>query len=400
LAFNVGGSGEEKFISVVKDGKYQNTLSAGAVINFFPRSASGFFMPSDAWQTRSIVERHYEIHTRYADAVDVSKDTAFINTAIRSLRAYEQLLRRRFGEYDKSVKRQAQVKDVLVQDSSIVDLIIKGRIARDTLIALGYLKKKYLDIDNIDKRIASIPPGVGVAEIREKKFLTKVETELMNAKWTAFSLQWWTLKPTYNVKPYKMINPTAPDDNFADTYNDKFFSVAMSWNYTRLRTVRRQFQYTVTPTLTLSNGRDFSALTEQTITKTQQIDINGTPVEEVLWSTKGYKEKPERVWSWNAELPLIFFWNKYNLGFEIAGRAGEHNPNKDNFGARVGVYIPIEIKDGNPIWIEPLFKVGKLGNTKKNDKGEEAPLSFWKDNVEVGFNLSVALPNFKVFSKK
>jgi hypothetical protein len=71
----------------------------------------------------------------------------------------------------------------------------------------------------------------------------------------------------------------------------------------------------------------------------------------------------------------------------------------DNLGGRFGVYIPIEIKEGLPIWIEPIFKVGKLGNIKQTKDGKE-PLEFWQDNVEVGFNLAIAIPNFKASMKK
>lgn len=402
LGFNIAGSGEDKFINVVKDGKYQSSLSAGAVINFFPSSASGFFKKVDAWQTREIVKNDYQSYLNKStdDPFDASKDTFLINSSIRTLRLYEKLLLQIIGENDESTKKQTQEKSNFFSDPSNAKLIIAGRIARDTLIALGYLQKNYVSIHKIAKRIELIPSEVAANEIRDKKYVAKVEKELMNGKWTAFSLTWWTLKPSYNVKPYKMVNAAMAEDHFADTYNDNFFSVELSFNQTMRKTVGSQFQFTYTPTINLSNGRDFSSLIEQTITQTRQIDINGTPIEEVLWNTKGYKEKPERNLAWSLEVPLIFFWNKYNFGFEIAGRAGINNPYKDNFGGKLGVFIPVEIKDGTPIWIEPLIKVGKLGNTKKNDEGVEEPLSFWKDNFEFGFNVSVALPAFKIFANR
>lgn len=89
------------------------------------------------------------------------------------------------------------------------------------------------------------------------------------------------------------------------------------------------------------------------------------------------------MYPWSVEVPIVAFWNKSNIGIDFAIRGGGNDPLGDNVGGRLGVFIPVEVKEGTPIWIEPLVRVGKLFEKKETN--------FWKDNLVVGFNLSVSI---------
>lgn len=404
LGLNISGTAADNFISVFKGGKYQNTLSTGVVVNYFPGCASGFFKPTEAWQTKQVVNKYLKQYDDVAGKdFDVKADILFINNAISDLMRYDTLLKSILDDPNVAERNMSQIqqKNLVNLNYDSVDIVItKGWAARDTLIAMGLLSKKYLDEKIPNERSALIPAKITNEDsLRTRKFLSKAEQQLMNAQWTAYSIHWLTFKPSYNVTAYQMINPEKAGDNYADSYNDNYLSFALSYNYTHRRAKGWQFQWTFSPSIAVFNSHDFSGLTKQKITKMQDMQIDGSTVSQVLFNTEGYTQVPPRKWGWNLEVPFTLFWNKHNFGVDLAARVGENNPYRDNLGGRFGIYVPIEIKEGTPIWIEPLIKVGKLGNNKNLKEGEEK-LEFWKDNVEFGFNLAIAIPSLKAFSKK
>jgi len=398
---NFSGRGEESLVKVFEDGAYQNTLSSGLVINYFPKWNSASYFRSNALQTKTIVQDYNDKYSNAETLNSLSDPFAikglgdFLRKQLDTLKYYENKIK---NEVETKPIKQSQV----LKSRESLDFIplsaaeiLAAREARDTLIALKYLPATYAKMSTKERKEALADIKIVDSNLRRKNYLEKVESELMKASWTAYSIHWFTAKFNYNVSPFDMLDASMPDENYLDKKTDHFFSGSISYNYTKKFNRSRGFQFSLFPTLTISTALDFSELKETTITKIESYVLGGQTFERKVFESTGYTSIPERKTGWSLEYPMVFFWGKSNFGIDVAIRTGKNNPYGNNHGGRLGLYVPVDIKDGVPVWIEPIFEVGKLFQSEKVKLAETEKETFWEKNVSVGFKLSVAVPNFK-----
>lgn len=390
---NISGRGDDKFVDMFKNGKYRHTISGGLTLNFFPRFGSGKFDACNKWIAKAQVGalKSSYLQPPLDDPFDVSKQVTYLRAALETLRKYEYAC----VDCDslEDIKRSA---DAAKSFADIGDQIGAAMKARDTLIALGYLPENYNELKCWKRREKVRDVTINAALLRQKAYLDKAEKVLINAPWTRIALHWVTLKANYNISPQPIINANKKEDDYLQSYNHEYLTFSISYNYLRKYHVQSQFQYTFSPTFSLSTARDFAGMDRIAISKTQPYTtITGDTVMQTVFSSEGYEKIAGRKIGWSIELPLVLFWGRYNWGLDIAVRAGQDNPNKDNFGGRFGVFIPVEVNDNVPVWIEPVVRVGKLFEDLPAGRSP----NFWKDNVTVGFNISVALKQVTAFKK-
>lgn len=389
---NAAGSGDKSFVSIIKDGKYSQTLSGGFNLNYFPATGRAKFLRSNKWETKALVDKLQNDFDSRTGPFNYNAQKLYLEQAVNSLKAYE-LLADTASKYVEKIQTQKGLTGEKNPFLGKADLITAARIARDTVISIGLLKTDYAGkVPTARKKELDL---IKVEEdyLLEKNYLVQAEKTLMEAKWTSVSLQWWTFKANINVSPQPLIDTLKPGEDFLRTYNDKYFTFTIGFNSSK-KWNRSLFQIGFSPAINFSTARDFAKLTKIKITKIQPFVYNASPLEQVMFTSEGYNELPASKLGWSAELPLVLYWGKVNWGIDLAIRGGQNNPKNDNFGGRLGIYIPIEVKDGTPIWIEPIVRVGKLFQ-EKSTKTSAGDKSFWKDNVEVGFNLAIALPQVK-----
>ncbi len=391
LGSTIGLAGDDKFSSVFKKGRYHQTLTAGLTFNYFPALGTTDFAPAQKQLVKAGIVHLNQIRSQPLNEQDTT-DLLQVNATIRYIRQSLATLEENL-KFAMQIERKTEEElKTLTGGYDVQTIISKGKTSQDTLLALSILPKHFGKLSTqqqkaiVDTCIAHYKDYHKVAKrIRKLNYLAKAETLQMNIPYNAISLQWWTFKVNYNNKPYQIIDYDLPEDNYLRSHNDHFASGSVGYTYTRLIRYSRQIQWTLSPITTFSYARQFDESNQITIARYTPL-TGDTLVRQVLES-KGYPEIASSKVAIRTEIPFIFLWSKSNFGFEIALRGGCNDPNKDNYGARLGLYVPVQIKDGTPIWIQPVFQLGKLF--------EKDIDNFWQDNVSFGFNLSVALKKMK-----
>lgn len=383
-AFSFSGTGDDKFVTVLDKGAYGNTLSGGMVLNIFPKKNSIYY---DKLKKAIVHERIKGVLSKpYTEAA--TKQHELMSSAIKGLISYEILM----DTFKACIKRKEEIQPLLATDRVVID---SGMAARAYLEKQGLLSKNYTEKKLSEKKeeLDRLSTKYMVAYISAEMQIRAAESIQMEADLNVVSFHWLTFKSGYNVSSQPMIRAGDTANFYLGKYNSEYVTASMSYNQTWARRFGKQFQWTISPTVLFSSERQFSKL--KMIKISQSIPYTATAdslnIKKVRQS-EGYETIAGRKLNLSLDLPLILLWGKSNFGVELAIRGGINDPNGDNLGARVGVYIPFEIKEGTPVWIQPVLRMGRLFSESKMD--------FLKDNLSFGFNLSVSINNFSIVPKR
>ena len=381
---HISGTGKDNFISLFKDGQYGNTISGGVNFNFFGKSYGTYF-PSNKQTLRYQLEVLNDDYTKMNDTYSIAFE--------KELKFYREKIDELSKGVDAYFASDDTTKDLDIEEKKALLAFTK---ATDTLSKVGILPAKFLKIEDkaeMHKVILDLKnswkfenrnEGPGAHLYREKLYLQKAEALQVAAKWNSMNFFWFSTSANLNVSPYNILDISAIDKNYTSVDNDYFFSGSISWNWLNSRMKGSQFKFFISPTIRYQNARQYNPKEKLTIERNKPYIIGTDSLINRDMTTEVFLKKADRKDSWAFELPTILYWNKYNLGLEITPKVGTNDINGDNIGLKFGVFVPAQIKDGVPLIIQPIFRLQKLFENKE--------AKFWKDNVVVGFNISVSLP--------
>lgn len=397
---HISGTGKDDFVSIFKGKKYGNTLSGGGNVNWFYFNSGKY----NDKNKNSLRERLMALDTTiYTNPQSFEmKTNAFLDER-KKMQAKVKLLDRYLYIYLKSFdKKQLNVQELDSLSEFIPhaeSLVKSGVLNKDflkwTKLGINGAIKSSADTANLSKTVEALVKewengdktieGSGVKQYMKKLYLDSAQAIQMKAEWNTMRFHWLSVSADMNVSPYDILDETAVDDDYVSTKNDYFFSGEISYNILNTRLYGPQFRFYCSPTLRIRNARQYQEKDKITLQRysPHPIGVDSTIFQQDLYS-EVFPSVAARKWSWSVEVPFIFFWAKSNFGVEISPRAGAHAINGDNVGMKLGVFMPVEIKEGVPVVIQPMLRLQKLFEKKDVD--------FWKDNVVFGFNVSISLP--------
>jgi len=174
----------------------------------------------------------------------------------------------------------------------------------------------------------------------------------------------------------------ASDNLYTQNYHDVFFSASLSYNFMFSNVLKKVIHY-VSPTLSFDNQRNFVDDSLLNVQAQHAFTVNSDTLY-ITKSTSFYRQKADRKSNFGFELPYVLYYPKTGFGLDLA--VGTKFSNKlDNLYARFGFYIPITVDKDNTVTIEPIVRLNKLNKSS---------LSFLKDQLSFGFNISVTVPKF------
>lgn len=381
----VSGAGKDNFISLFKYGQYGNTISGGLNFNFFGNSY-GTYSKANKRNLR------YQLDVLDADYKNYEPGKG--RTAFKDeLKYYQDRINELSNGVQAFFDSEDETKDLNTEQKKKLFEFLK---VTDTLAKVGLLPKNFLkakDAAEMNKMIIELQnswksngnsEGQGLVTYREKLYLQKAEALQMASKWNSMNFFWFSTAANLNVSPYNILDISAMDNNYTRVSNDYFFSGSISWSWLNSRMNGAQFKFFISPTLRYQNARQFNPKDKMTLERNKPYVIGADSLVHRAMTTDVFPDVATRKDAWAFELPTILYWNKHNFGIELTPKAGVNDINGDNYGFKFGVFIPVQIKEGVPLIVQPIFRLQKLF--------EDQEAEFWKDNVVVGFNVSVSLP--------
>lgn len=392
--FHISGTGKESFISLFEDGKYGNTVSSGVNLNIF-RKGSGFFSPSNKRIMRTKLEELFE---------EYKEPNEMFAKKIKAIRSHIKELQK-IDPYVKSIRGQdTALAKALALTSAEAGQLTNFLNHVDTLISEGiitndFLPEEFKDDNAVDELRTKIDNLAGkwnndtsnvVKLFKNNLVLTKYESLQKTAEWNAMRHDWFSVSLDANVSPYNVLDRTAKDKKYVTVDHDYFFSGSLSYNLLFSQMRNKQIKLFISPTIKVQNAKQYNSDYLITLERYIPDPIGQDSLVRKDMTTTVYPDFAKRKWAVSIELPMIIYFSKSNFGFELTPRRSWNDINNDNLGVKFGVYIPVQVKEGTPLIIQPIFKLQKL--QKWADNNEAIKPDFWKDNVVIGFNLSVSLP--------
>jgi hypothetical protein len=389
-ALKFEGRGDDKFVSVFENGSYQQTLSAGGLLNIFPRQfkRSAYCFDNQIMYRR--IDALRKILEKEADAKwEVGKQYEYLVTQKKNLAAYLQFL---CAHQDSA---HCGKDDPIVVLANAPEIEKAGLEALDTLQKLGIVPKGFNPGKKKCRQDAlagyAIPDTSRLATMR---FVQESQAAYLKGKWTYANIFWLTVGGNYNIAPKDIIDTTRPDKKYLRSFNSEYATFSLAANFLHFRKYGwTPLQWSLSPTISLSTERPFNDDDKITLTKQRSYTrIPGDTVLQTDFTSSGFESVAARgKLPWSIEMPFALMFDKWGVGLDLAVRAGGNSPSGDNVGGRIGIYVPVDLKEGKRIWIEPVARIGKLFQSS-------APISM-EDNVVIGFNLAVNLPQFSLGGK-
>jgi len=370
---NVAGQSEEGFVNIFEKGKYKRTIGIGGTINFFTQTGAAKYDCSSWYRMHNVLRNYLRCRkgTPRDTAVATYKEkiVAFINVYEGSSKLGDTLLG--CEEYD-TLDRKAQVFDSLKKE-------LKTILPQEwENISPGTANRFIEGLKNNSTKIEQL-----ATLLYDNQYIQAVDSIQKLGEWNVFKIKWFTIKGSWQQKQYQYLNTTKLDDFYTDTYVDNYFSGSISYNWLWASSIRKTNTW-ISPTLKIETKRDFSEDSLIHLARHKTNVIGGDSIINVEKDATLYKSIPKAKTSLSFELPLTIFFPGKNYGIDLAINT-QFYPELTNLGGRVGVYLPVDLEDGNAVLIEPLLRFRDLN---------KVGLNFLKDQLVFGFNVSVTIPKF------
>lgn len=364
----VTGSGQSKkgTIDLFSGGKYSSTLTAGLNYFYFPFLNSAKFDSLTKTNLNTRIDRidnYFELkRNNQIGSVELDNLTTIFDAYGQYMFSNQAIPNNRIATYDQ------KYSEFLSLFNKYKAYFPKG------FEGFSYAQQKKT-IDDIKAKKTDILNNLYYA--LELDSLNKVQ---LNATYSKMNLIWYSFSGKINNSKYPIYDASASKNLYTSTLNDYFISFSASLN---LLWVHPHVNFWFYPTIKYQNNRDFKDndllyLDVPKGTKT----INGQTVSDYK-QTSYYNNIASRLNDVNLEIPLVIYFPKKQFGLDMAVNA-DVQPTWKNVGGRLGFYIPIPAAKQN-ITVEPLIRINKL---------EQSGVSFTKDQLSFGFNLTISLPGY------
>jgi len=373
---SVSGTSEDGFLSVFSTRKYQKTLSGGVSFQLFSGHNSIFYDGSnDAEQLHT----QMRVKKVFYDSIEKMQNYRRYKELVDSFKAiYENALTRKvLTEIDNHVSLSYPIDTLqLVYKNknlldSIVDQLIKYKILNEKFRGETY-EELYDEITY--REVKKIENAV------EQGYLIYQDSLQLNSK-VGTSVKWLSSRFNYNNDPQNVL--TNKEGTSPSKFYNEYVTATLAGN--RLRIYRNDNKWYLTIGASYSSIRDFDPKNQKISNFVSTDTLGRAPVQNIDSTITYYTSVPARANKLSLDISSAIFFGKSNFGLEFGMSAGTNDPSNNNVNGRIGVYIPFG-SDDNLVFVEPLIKFDRLFSSGKND--------FLKDNLGIGFNLSVSLPAF------
>lgn len=382
LQLTAGGTADDNFVDIFSEGKYKRTITSGLNFNIFPRYNSGGYFVSEKrklWSLLYLQDSCYKARRAYAIS---KKDSLFTLLQTIYNRCSVYLCR----EKNVALSSQRRVTDSLIincDSCSLKELVSYFDILNQLS---GYFPDHFDSnscSDNADFLDSLAEHRLEwAADLSDQDNLTVLDSLQRAAPWTRFRYNWLSGSLKLNQKNHPLLDPMANVNLYTRDFHDVFFSASVSYNFMFSDLLKKVIHY-VSPTLNFDDERGFVDDSLLNLQVQHPLTVNSDTLYAVK-STSFYRQKANRKNNFGLEVPYVFYYPKTGFGLDLA--VGTKFSNKlDNLYARFGFYIPITVDKDNTVTIEPIVRLNKLNKSS---------LSFLKDQLSFGFNISVTIPKF------
>ncbi len=369
---NLSGRSEDGFLKVFEGGQYQKTIGVGGTFNIFTKNAKAKFY------CRSWNLQHNQLNA-YSKRMPLTGDKAaalqknYSEKLIQFAAAHALLKQMQSRLVDLDARSEKEMAALADYDALRKELapVLPANFDNLTAEAADAVLKRLTAKENADK-MAKL--------LYETAWLQGIDSIQSLAKWNSFSLNWITLKGGWEQQKYEYLNASFASGT--DVYTDNYFTGSIAWNWL-WSDKKRRFNLWVSPTVKVDTKRDFSGNAMHLVQGAPYV-LGADTFTHITKDWQLYNAIPDGRTSFTIELPVSVYFPKAYCGLDVAVHTGL-TEGTDKLGGRIGIYVPVQVSEGNAVVIEPLMRFKNLTQTGGD---------FWKDRVAFGFNLSVTIPEF------
>lgn len=364
--FTASGESKKGTVDVFSSGKYNKTLGAGFNFIYFPFTNSAGFLATEKDRLNKQLDQisgYYDyLRSQTINVQEIDQLKTLYDNWGGNIYAQSAFAKNAGAGYDQDKKTFQQLlkKYAAYLPNDFESLDHPAQLAAIKLLAdnKADIVSNYLYQQQLDS-------------------LTAVQ---LKAQYHKTALNWHTLNVKYNNTKYPLYDATADKSLYTSSYNDGYISLAYSYN--RLW-IHPKAIFWLFPTIKYQNSRDFDEDNLVSLDVPQGTKTIGSQTVTEYKQTAYYNEIAAVKPVWTAEIPFVVFFPKSSLGLDM-GILANVAPKFEKLGGRLGVYIPLSTAK-EKIIIEPLININKL---------EQHDLSFFKEQLSFGINLTVTLPEF------
>ncbi len=367
--------GEDNFSSIFSKAKFTKKYTAGLGILYF---FGGRIYNNDSNNLINLYNNLRIKRTLYHQnrVVESTRISTLITQTLTILN--DTILDSIYHRYKRPILIQIPLNDSLViQNFKILDDNLEALVKEDILTKENIEEGSY----KIIQVLALTRTNNKINESLTRKYIK--ETDRLQIDFPFSKKIFWISANTLYNSQEKPINLNYAS-NVVNPYHNKFVSFNIAANGLWIKEKRAS---TLSVNFTYSNARNFDKDDKRTMNFETPIIIGGITSYKLDSTISFFDKIPDKMNTWNLEIPYTYFWNKTNFGIDVAIKFGENNINNDNVGARFGVFVPVNKFGENTVLIEPLIRISKLFNSSTQ--------VFFRDNVSIGINLKVDIAKIK-----
>jgi hypothetical protein len=364
--FTASGTSKKGTVDVFSSGKYNKTLGAGFNFIYFPFTNSAGFLPAEKDRLNKQLDQisgYYDyLRSQTINEQEIDQLKTIYENWGGNIYAQSAFAKNAGAGYD--------------QDKKTFQQLLKKYAA--------YLPSDFESLDHnaqisAIKQLADNKADI-VSNYLYQQQLDSLTAVQLKAKYNKTALNWHTLNVKYNNTKYPLYDASADKTLYTSSFNDGYFSLAYSLN---LLWIHPKATFWLFPTIKYQNSRDFDEDNLVSVDVPQGTKTIGGQTVNEYKQTAYYNSIATVNPVWTAELPFVIFFPKSSLGLDL-GVLANVAPKFEKLGGRLGLYIPLSTAK-EKIIIEPVININKL---------EQHNLSFFKEQLSFGINLTVTLPEF------
>lgn len=220
-----------------------------------------------------------------------------------------------------------------------------------------------------------------IDEIAYNNYIRKSDSLQLNASFISTTTPWFSGGLNYNHEIYDIADVTST--KLVRTVANEYITANIAYNY--LKSYANGKRGYLSVALYYKNSHDFNSSNAITGEQVSNYSIGTANLNQIKKTYTFYANMPDRINNTYSEADYIFFNNNKNIGFEAAVKGGVNDVDGDNFGLRLGMFVPVDVKNKQPVLIEPLVRFMGLSGNLNN---------FWTDHFVFGFNVSIKLADY------
>lgn len=386
----------DNFVSVIKNGSFQNNYTGGINAIWFIRGTSRKFTDSNSRVLQAklriarlsfILNGHYDSSVINYDAFRqqyISRmDTfikAFRDTIMDSTTAGEFIfnMRKSFvlpGEMHDTIK--SKLKKYLAKEEDVKEFLppdwlsLKYNVAADEIKHLGkHIMDRYdkFFFNELEKEVT-----------RETSVYDSLQ---LKANFSGRWVFWLSTGVAYNQARVSALEPENKNDLYEKKFTDEYASANFSFNIANI-----QHKFLLSVSGKWEDSRPFNPGDMITLSRQNPYIIGADTVFNSK-EVKLYEKIPEKSRKVTAELMIQKYSERFRMGYSITASA--ELAFYSEMSAKAGIFIPISAGQTTVI-LMPELRFAKL---------TKAGYNFWRDQTTFGFTIATTLPKWLLNGKK